>query len=52
MNVKAKVIFDQVNDLKMWEKWSPWVEGDSTIKVTYQGPGKGIGALNPDSMYS
>jgi len=37
-------IFEQVNTLKNWEKWSPWHHLDTTMTILYSGPGKGIGA--------
>ena len=37
-------VFDEVNSLKNWEAWSPWVAKDSTIKSVYSGPDSGVGA--------
>jgi hypothetical protein len=28
-------IFPMINDLKNWEKWSPWKESDPNMKLTY-----------------
>ena len=40
----AEPLYHQVNTLKNWEKWSPWHQMDSTMKVTYEGPEAGTGA--------
>jgi effector-binding domain-containing protein len=39
-----EVVFEQVNDLHNWEKWSPWMEGDTTMDIKYFGNEKGEGA--------
>jgi effector-binding domain-containing protein len=44
MNAPAEIIFEQVNNLKNWDKWSPWHKMDTTMKITYQGPESGKGA--------
>jgi effector-binding domain-containing protein len=38
------VVYDQINILKNWEKWSPWYKMDTTAKITYSTPDSGIGA--------
>lgn len=38
----VEVVFDQVNDLKKNEAWSPWK--DSTMTITYSEPSVGKGA--------
>lgn len=40
----APVVFDQVNTLKKWQAWSPWIKRDPGTKVTYTGPESGTGA--------
>lgn len=40
----AQPVFEQVNTLKNWEKWSPWHKMDPNMKLTYQGPVSGNGA--------
>jgi len=42
----AERVFAQVNDLKKWEAWSPWVKIDPTMKQTYEGPASGTGAIS------
>ncbi len=42
----AEVVFAQVNELKKWEAWSPWVKIDPAMKQTYEGPASGIGAIS------
>ncbi len=39
-----RTVFDQVNTLKNWEKWSPWPASDTLIQLTYSGPELGVGA--------
>eukprot|EP01031_Cornospumella_fuschlensis_P018087 gene18087-biopygen15261 len=38
-------LFEQVNDLKKWEAWSPWAKLDPNSKMTYEGPPAGVGAV-------
>ena len=38
------VIFEQINTIKNWEKWSPWLKKDPSTKLTYEGPASGQGA--------
>lgn len=45
INANEQIVFDQVNTLKNWEKWSPWFKMDPTIKITYSGPSSGVGAV-------
>src|SRR2546426_3276222 len=42
----AEVVFAQVNELKKWEAWSPWVKIDPAMKQTYEGPASGNGAIS------
>jgi hypothetical protein len=44
INADQKIIFDQVNNLKNWEQWSPWQKMDPETKLTYDGPEEGVGA--------
>jgi hypothetical protein len=44
INGPSEVIFNQINTLKNWEKWSPWQGIDPAIKITYTGPESGPGA--------
>jgi len=38
-------IYPWVSDFKQWEKWSPWNSSeDDTLKYTYSGPERGVGA--------
>jgi len=37
-------VFNQVNQLKNWEKWSPWFKMDPDMVVSYNGNSAGKGA--------
>ncbi len=36
--------FEQVNDLRNWEEWSPWAKLDTGMSQSYEGPRSGSGA--------
>ncbi len=40
----AASVFNQVNTLKNWNNWSPWLEEDPDMKTTYAGASAGKGA--------
>ena len=40
------VVFEQVNNLKKNEAWSPWMANDPTVQITYSGPEAGVGAVS------
>src|ERR1041384_719014 len=40
----AARVFEQVNDLKKWDGWSPWAKLDTNASVTFSGPQSGPGA--------
>ncbi len=44
--LKASVhdIFVQVNTLKNWEKWSPWLQLDTNMLLSFSGPASGVGS--------
>lgn len=44
IDAAAEKIFPQVNSLKATEAWSPWLERDPNVVLTYTGPDSGIGA--------
>ena len=37
-------IFEQINTLTNWEKWSPWHKRDPNMTLQYSGPAAGPGA--------
>jgi hypothetical protein len=39
----ADKIFTQINDLKAFDKWNPFMEADPQVKVIYDGPESGVG---------
>ncbi len=44
INARPEVVFDLVNDLQVWEAWSPWQGKDSTMVTTLTNPSVGMGA--------
>jgi hypothetical protein len=44
INAPVENVFEQVNTLKNWEKWSPWHEIDPNMGLKYEGPESGTGA--------
>lgn len=44
MKGSADAIYEQVNTLKNWEKWSPWFKMDPNQKLTYSELASGPGA--------
>ena len=40
----VELVFSQVNDLRNWEKWSPWKAADPTMALTYSDNPVGQGA--------
>ncbi len=40
----ASVVFDQVNDLRRFQTWSPWAKLDPAATMTFEGPASGVGA--------
>ncbi len=44
MNVSQKTIYNQVNTLKNWPKWLPWLQKDTSLRIVYSGPESGVGA--------
>ncbi len=38
-------VFPMVNDFHSWDAWSPWAKLDPAMKVTYNGPPAGAGAI-------
>lgn len=40
----AQAAFEQVNDLRKWESWSPWEKIDPAMRRTFNGPASGTGA--------
>ena len=45
IDAAPEVVFDEVNSLKKWSAWSPWLARDPSIQNTYSGPDSGVGAM-------
>ncbi len=41
----APVVFEQVNDFRKWEAWSPWAKLDPNSKAEFSGPASGAGTV-------
>ena len=44
MKAPAEIIHAQINNLKNWNKWSPWYKMDTAMKMVYNGTDAGAGA--------
>ncbi len=40
----ADRVFAQIDDLRAWQRWSPWEGRDPNLRRTYEGPASGAGA--------
>jgi len=46
VNAPAEACFEQVNDLRNWDAWTPWNKFDPDAKHTLEGPPAGVGAVS------
>jgi effector-binding domain-containing protein len=44
INASAKSIFDELNTLNNWGKWSPWLKKDTNVQIKFSGPENGTGS--------
>ncbi len=44
LSVPPENVFQQINTLKNWEKWSPWVQIDTSVHLMYSRQESGAGA--------
>jgi uncharacterized protein YndB with AHSA1/START domain len=44
ISAPASAIFPHVNDLHLWDAWSPWAKLDPLAKNSFNGPSEGVGA--------
>lgn len=44
IQASPSAVFEQVNDLHLFQNWSPWAKLDPTMKTVFAGPEKGEGA--------
>jgi effector-binding domain-containing protein len=44
VNAPAKVVFNQVNNLRTWDKWAVWNQMDPDMKIEYENSGIGKNA--------
>jgi hypothetical protein len=45
VNAPPATLFAIVNDFKQWDAWSPWSKLDPAMKVNFEGPTQGVGAV-------
>ncbi len=45
INASPEAVFDEVNSLKKWDAWSPWIARDPSLANTHSGPDAGVGAM-------
>jgi effector-binding domain-containing protein/ribosome-associated toxin RatA of RatAB toxin-antitoxin module len=45
INKTPYVVFDQVNNLKLWNNWSPWIKRDKNMKQIFSDNHVGTGAV-------
>jgi len=43
-NASPKNVFEQINTIKNWLKWAPWMQSDTTMQLSFSGPESGNGA--------
>ncbi len=43
-NAPPEKVFEQVNDFRKWDAWSPWAKIDPAMKTTFSGPPTGVGS--------
>ncbi len=46
MKAQPAHVFNLIQDLKEWDKWSSWARNDTSMVITYPGKSMGVGALN------
>lgn len=44
IDAPANLVYNQINNIKHWDKWGPWHDTDSTIVTTYSENTIGVGA--------
>ncbi len=44
ISASPEEIFPYLNNVKMFDQWSPWMEYDPKVVIEYSGPEEGIGA--------
>jgi hypothetical protein len=45
INASPEKVFEQVNEFRNWEKWSPWIEMEPTAVLTYGDKTEGEGGF-------
>ena len=45
IHTKPEIVFNLINDIHCWEKWSPWLRKDPQMKFACKGADAGVGAI-------
>lgn len=45
IDTPAKYVYEQVVNFKNWDKWTPFRDNDTAMKISYSGPHRGVGAI-------
>ena len=45
MKAPVSAVFEQVNNLRKWDAWSPWAKLDPEAKNSFEGADAGVGAV-------
>ena len=46
INAPPERVYALIEDLRQWERWSPWEELDPDMQHTYSGAERGVGAVH------
>ncbi|MFM7053513.1 MAG: SRPBCC family protein [Bacteroidota bacterium] len=46
INASAEAVFNEINTLQNWKKWSYWEQADPKMTSNYSGPESGVGAAH------
>jgi hypothetical protein len=45
VNAPPQIVFNEVNDFRKWDDWSPWAKLDPNSRIAFEGPQGGQGAV-------
>jgi uncharacterized protein YndB with AHSA1/START domain len=44
IDAPAQLVFDNIDDLRKWDAWSPWAKLDPNATNNFEGPERGVGS--------